>query len=127
MKELRLVKIILRIGIFGTFLGHGVLALTVHPQWIPFLTVFGISVDDAMALMPLIGLLDLVVASTILFYPLKIVLFWAVFWTFLTALMRPVSGSDIWPFIERFSFWAAPMALLLLNGLPKKLSDLFTI
>jgi hypothetical protein len=127
MKELRLVKIILRIGIFGTFLGHGVLALSVHPQWIPFLTSVGISVEDAMTLMSLIGALDLVIATLVLFYPFKIILLWAVFWTFLTALMRPFSGMEIWPFIERFSFWAAPLALLLLNGSPKKLSDLFTI
>jgi len=50
----------------------------------------------------------------ILIKPLKPVLLWAVFWTFITALIRPIAGDPIWSFIERFANFAAPLALLYL-------------
>ncbi len=126
-KNLNLVKLILRIGISGTFLGHGILAIGINAIWYPFFTAVGIGIEDAKTLMPIIGVLDLFIAFIVLIYPIKIVLIWAIFWTFTTALMRPLSGTDIWPFIERFSFWAAPLALLVLNGIPKKLKDLLKV
>ena len=125
--ELKWVKLILRIGISGTFLGHGILAIGVNLVWLQFFTTIGISVETGKALMPVIGILDLIIAMVVLFWPIKIFLLWAIFWTFLTALMRPLSGTDIWPFIERFSFWAAPLDLLLLNGFPRKLNELFKV
>ena len=33
--------LILRIGVFGTFLGHGLVALQGNPAWIPYLTTVG--------------------------------------------------------------------------------------
>jgi len=125
--ELKWVKLILRVGISGTFLGHGILAVGVNIVWLPFFTTIGIGVEEGKILMPIIGVLDLLISIMVMFRPIKAILIWAIFWTFLTALMRPLSGTDIWPFIERFSFWAAPMALLVLNGLPRKLNDLFKV
>lgn len=125
--KLKLAKLILRLGIAGTFLGHGYLAMQVQSSWIPFLITVGFDTNQAIILMPIIGALDIAIAITTLLYPIKIVLIWAVIWAFSTALMRPLSGMEIWPFIERSSFWAAPLALLLMNNLPKKFSDLFRI
>ena len=115
----------LRIAVFGAFLGHGVFALLVKQSWIPYFNAVGISNATAITLLPLIGILDILVAISVLVKPLRGVLIWAVFWAFLTALIRPISGEPIWDFVERAANWAAPLALLYLKGFPKKLKDIF--
>jgi hypothetical protein len=116
------VEWILRIGIFGSFLGHGVFALGIKEGWIPYFTAVGFSESSAVTLLPLIGAMDVVIAFLVLFMPLRIILAWAAFWGFLTALMRPIAGEPIWDFVERWANWAAPLALLYLQGLPKKMN-----
>ncbi|HLC22438.1 MAG TPA: hypothetical protein VJJ79_01560 [Candidatus Nanoarchaeia archaeon] len=127
MKKLLSPEWLLRIGVFGTFLGHGIFALQVKESWIPLLTTFGFSDATATTLLPFIGSMDIVVAFFALFWPLRIVLMWATFWGFATALIRPIAGQPIWEFVERTANWAAPFALLLIQGWPKKLKDLFTV
>ena len=119
-------EIILRIGIFGTFLGHGIFALSVKKNWIPYFASVGISQSGATFLMPFIGGMDVLVAFFVLFRPYKFILVWASLWAFVTALIRPLSGEPIWDFIERWANWAAPLALLSLRGFPKKLRELFS-
>ena len=53
---------ILRLGIFGTFLGHGVFALGAKAGWLPYFASVGIGESTANILMPMIGSLDLLVA-----------------------------------------------------------------
>lgn len=116
---------ILRIGVFGSFLGHGIFALQGKKNWIPYFASVGIGENAAQTLLPLIGTLDVMVALLVLFYPLRLVLVWASFWGFLTALIRPISGEPIWDFVERWANWAAPLALLALQGFPRNLKELF--
>ncbi|MBI2142584.1 hypothetical protein HYU15_03825 [Candidatus Woesearchaeota archaeon] len=116
MKEATKQEWILRVGIFGTFLGHGVFALQGK---------HGFSEATAASLLPMIGVLDITVAVLALLWPIRIVLIWAAFWGFSTALIRPISGEPIWDFVERTANWAAPLALLVIEGLPKKIKDLF--
>ena len=116
---------VLRLGVFGTFLGHGVFALLDKQAWIKYFLAVGISEPTAQTLLPLIGIADVLVAVFVLFKPLRIVLGWAVFWAFITALIRPISGEPIWDFIERSANFMAPLALLILYSLPKKLKDWF--
>jgi hypothetical protein len=123
MKELKKVEWILRVGVFGSFLGHGVFALQAKQGWIPYFTSVGITESLANTLLPLIGIMDVAVALMALFWPIRLVLGWAAFWGMLTALIRPVSGEPIWDFIERWANWAAPLALLYLRGLPKKAKE----
>jgi len=78
-------------------------------------------------LLPLIGIMDIGIAILALVKPFKIVILWATIWAFITALIRPITGDPIWDFIERTANWAAPLALLTLKGLPKKLKDLWKI
>ena len=119
------VKWILRLGIFATFLGHGMFAFYVKSSWIVYLTSLGFSENQAIQLMPFIGILDFVVALFALLKPLRIVLIWAFLWAFLTALVRPLAGESIWDFVERGANWATPLALLFLQGLPKRFKDLW--
>lgn len=122
-----LFHIVLRLGIFGTFLGHGIFALSVRPDWIPFLTTVGFSVESATSVMVLIGALDIMVAITILVLPLRIVLIWAAIWAFSAAIIRPLSGAHILDFVERSANWTLPLVLLFLQGFPKNTKDLFSI
>ena len=118
---------ILSIGIFLTCIGHGIFALGVKYEWIPFLTTVGFSQSTAIEIMPFIGLLDIFVAWMVLLYPIRIIIAWAFLWALATALIRPISGYEIWEFIERGANWAMPLALLFHKGFPRKLRSWFTI
>jgi len=102
---------VLRIGVFGTFMGHGLLAISVNPSWIPYLATVGIDPEQAKILLPVIGSLDLLIALWVLIKPNKYVVAWAVFWALSTAIIRPLSGELFLAFIERAANWAAPLAL----------------
>ncbi len=119
------VKWVLRIGVAGTFAGHGLYALMARPSWVPYLMTLGFSSEMALKIMPVIGVIDLLVALMALFKPLRIVFLWAAVWAFLAATIRPLSGESILEFVERAALWAAPLAYLFLVGFPRTLSDLF--
>lgn len=118
--EISSTELIARIGVFGTFIGHGIVAIGVNQKWIPLLTSFDFTRDQAIFLMPFIGVLDIIVAVIILLYPIRIVLFWALFWAFLTALSRPISGDSFLEFFERSSNWALPLVLFTMRYYQKK-------
>lgn len=108
-------ELIARIGVFGTFLGHGIVAMGVNPKWIPLLTSVGFSVDQAVFLMPIIGAMDIIIAVIALLYPMRGILVWAVIWAFLTALSRPLSGEHFVEFVERAANWCLPLTLLVMS------------
>jgi hypothetical protein len=118
---------ILRIGVFGTFLGHGILAYQVKPGWIPYLTGLGITKATAAVLMKGIGVSDLFVAFFSLLKPVRILLLWATFWAFSTAVIRPLTGEAMLDCIERTANWSIPLALLTLHGFPNSLRSLWRI
>lgn len=108
------ISLILRIAIFGEFLGHGMLAIGMKKDWIGWLVqLFGITPDLAGTIVFIIGCLDIFVAFSILIKPMKWILVWATFWGFATALVRPIVGMPIWDFVERWANWGAPLALYL--------------
>lgn len=120
MNNSKIIQWILRIAIFGEFLGHSIFALQGKKEWIGWIQqLIGVEVGLATQLLFLIGLLDLSVAVFVLIRPIRIVLLWATFWGFWTALLRPIVGEPIWDFIERSTNWGAPLALLFLLGWPK--------
>lgn len=120
MNNAKILEWVLRISIAGEFVGHGVFALQGKADWIKWFAKFGVE-DAGLAaqLLVLIGIMDLAIALVVLARPVRIVLLWAVFWGFWTALLRPLVGMPIWDFIERWANWGAPLALLLLIGWPK--------
>lgn len=109
---MNVVQWILRIGIAGTFLGHGIFALQVKESWIHLITAFGFSIDVAKIMMPIFGIIDMVIVILVLVKPFRIVLIYAAFWAFLTALARPIAGMPILDFGEKSANWAASLALL---------------
>ncbi|MEK7502116.1 MAG: hypothetical protein AAB609_01160 [Patescibacteria group bacterium] len=117
---------VLRISVAGEFIGHGMLALQGKKQWVGWISQLT-TADTGLAtqILLLIGISDLIVALFVLLRPIKIVLLWATFWGFWTAILRPIVGESIWDFVERFANIGAPLALLLVKGFPKNLRDLF--
>lgn len=118
---------ILRLAVCGTFLSHGLFALHIKESWIPLVTSFGFSVTAAITLLPIIGLMDILVAVMALVRPVRAVLIWATLWAFVAALSRVTAGLPLAEFFERTANWAAPLVLLLLHGLPKTSGALFRV
>ncbi|MCB9195196.1 MAG: hypothetical protein H6598_03140 [Flavobacteriales bacterium] len=117
------IEYLLRFAVFGVFLGHGYFAFTVKEHWISYLEAVGFSYNTSIEIMPYIGILDFFVAGIILLYPIRVVVLWAAIWALATATVRPISGEPIWDFVERAANWGAPLALLLLLGIPQNLKD----
>jgi hypothetical protein len=113
-KSFQIISWVLKIGVFGIFLGHGIYAIQVNQAWIPYLEKVGFSNNISNQIMPYIGYLDIIVAVSVLIKPIRFILIWAIFWAFLTALMRPIAGGSILDFVERAGNWATPLALLLI-------------
>lgn len=102
----------LRIGVAGEFLGHGLLAIGKKPDWIKWMTqLTPFDAQTASTLIVIIGIVDVLVALTVLFRPIQWVLIYATIWGFWTALVRPLVGVGWLDFIERFANWGAPLAL----------------
>lgn len=103
---------VLRIAVFGEFLGHGVLAVQGKAQWVKWFSTFGISnPDTATTLLFVVGLMDIALAILVLARPVPAALLWMTAWGFWTALLRPIVGEPVWDFVERSSNWGAPLAL----------------
>ena len=115
---------VLRLAVAGEFLGHGIFALQGKAQWIGWIgRILGTTPDTAAQLLMFVGWADITVAVIVLFHPIRIVLLWAAFWGFWTALVRPIVGEPVWDFVERWANWGAPLALLLLRGWPKSIRE----
>lgn len=120
MEQSKKIEWILRISVAGEFIGHGMLALGGKADWIKWISqMTSVEAGTAATLLTLIGLFDLLIALIVLLRPIKAALLWAAFWGFWTALVRPLVGVGWYDFIERFTNWGAPLALLLLLGWPK--------
>jgi hypothetical protein len=103
---------ILRVGVAGEFLGHGLLGIGGKKDWVGWIVqLIHVSPDTATTLVILIGAMDIALAILVLVKPIRPILLWMTFWGFWTALVRPLVGVGWLDFIERFANWAAPLAL----------------
>jgi len=115
---------LLRIGLFVLFFSHGMLALLGNPQFIDLIlgsvwNLFGISMREALAtqVLQFIGIVDIVVAISLLIRPWKYVLYWMAFWGLLTAFSR-ITAMGWWTYFEillRISHILAPLVILEIN------------
>ena len=112
MSNQKKIEWILRIGIAGEFLGHGVFALQGKAAWIEWTQqLSGMGLEAATTFIFIVGIVDVLLALLVITKPIKPLLLWMAFWGFWTALVRPLVGEPVWDFIERFANWAAPLAL----------------
>lgn len=119
-------RAVLQIGTALTFTGHGLVALSGKEKWLEYVQILPIPEAITSHVLMVIGIMDLLVAITILIKPLRYVVLWAFCWALLTALARPLAGEGWLPFVERGANWAAPLALYLLErfkAVPQKHSE----
>jgi hypothetical protein len=119
----RKVHWVLRIGAGMCFIGHGAFGIITKAEWLPFFAIVGISPDVAYALMPFIGLVDIAAGVALLFAPVPAVLVYMSAWALWTALLRPLSGDNVWETLERAGNYGVPFAFLLLAGGREALRD----
>ena len=118
---------ILRVAVFGEFLGHGVFAWQLKPRFLEMLAAMtGIAGSLANTLMKVVGAFDIFVAFLVLVKPIRVILVWGALWGLLTAVARPIAGDPIWDFVERWPNWGVPLALLYVRGLPKTSKEWFS-
>ena len=125
MKKRDWLEWVLRLGVAGEFLGHGVFALQGKEGWFKYFEPFGITDEQTMVtILLVVGVIDLLVVLSVLFKPMRFVLLWAAIWGLWTAGLRwPIGPDPIWDFFERWANWATPLALLLYYGWPKKMKE----
>jgi hypothetical protein len=105
------------------FIGHGAFGIITKPDWVPFFAVVGIPERMAYVLMPLVGAVDIAAGVAILLAPAPGVLVYMAVWGLWTALLRPLSGDNIWETLERAGNYGVPFAFLLLAGGREALRD----
>ncbi len=111
---------ILRVGVAGEFIGHGVFAIQGKEAWIGWTQqILGVDVGVASSIILAVGVLDVLLGILVLIKPVRPVLLWMALWGLWTALIRPIVGEPIWDFIERWANWAAPLALFYVYKLDK--------
>ena len=117
-------ELVLRIGVFGVFLGHGIFALEGKQTFVEMIQIM-VPVDGATAtsLLFAVGVVDIVVAFSVLVKPQRFVLIYATAWAFITALARVTAGDPVWDFVERAANWAVPLALLLYIQFKAKIKE----
>jgi hypothetical protein len=109
---------LLRVGVAGEFIGHGLLAVLGKADWVGWISqMIHVDTPTATTLLLLIGIADVLMALIVLFKPIRPLLLWMAVWGFWTALVRPLvahpafGGTSTLDFVERFANWAAPLAL----------------
>lgn len=112
MENDKKIEWLLRIGVAGEFIGHGLLAVEGKADWVGWISqLTHVDTQTATTLLLIIGALDVIMALIILVKPIRPLLLWMAFWGFWTALVRPLVGMSWLDFVERSANWAAPLAL----------------
>lgn len=115
----------LRIGAAACFIGHGAFGIITKEAWVAYFAVVGIPRDAALALMPVVGTVDIAMGVALLVSPRPIVLLYMVVWALWTALLRPLAGETPFETMERGGNYGVPLALLLLVGWPRTWREWF--
>jgi hypothetical protein len=119
------VHFLLRAGVLGCFVGHGVWGVLGKTAWLAFFQVFFVPESVAVHLMPVVGALDIAIGLWAFFAPMRSVLAWAAFWALFTACLRPSAGMGMSEFFERAGNYGIPLAFLAMARRPTTLRDWF--
>jgi hypothetical protein len=103
---------LLRLAVFGEFVGHGAFGVLTKQGWVPYFGVYGIPEAWAWKLMPLVGSVDIFLGTLTLIAPIRAALFYMAVWGFFTATLRPFAGEGWWEFFERSYNFGIPFLML---------------
>ena len=115
---------LLRIGAALCFIGHGAFGFITKAAWLPYFGVVHIPESWAWRLMPLVGAVDVMAATAVLYAPRTLPLLYMVVWASWTALLRPLAGESAWEALERAGNYGVPLALIVLTGRPRSWREL---
>jgi hypothetical protein len=102
---------LLRIATAAALIGHGGFGWAMaKPQWIGYAAAAGLA--PTPGLLAAIGLFECALGLAVLVRPAPAVLLFVVAWKIGTELLRPLAGEPVWEFVERWSNYTAPLALL---------------
>lgn len=118
---------ILQIASGMCFIGHGAFGIITKKIWLNYFAVFGIGPGLGNQLMPWVGVSDILIGLSLLFYPTRAALLWLVIWGAITALLRPLSGEPFAEALERAGNCGAPLVLLVLFGMGGSVKGWFTV
>jgi hypothetical protein len=99
-------ELALRLGVLCCFVGHGVQALAMRPDWQPFL--FGLP----LGWMIVVGALDVLMGILAFATRSRAVLAWCAAWGLFTALLRPLVGLSFVEVLVRAGNYGPALALL---------------
>jgi len=106
---------VLRIAAAMCFIGHGAFGIIGKPAWLVYLGVAGISREQGLVLMPVIGVMDILLGLSVLIRPTKAALAYMTLWAVWTASLRPLAGQGFSEFVERAGNYGVPLALLVIG------------
>lgn len=112
----RYIHYTLRIAVAMCFIGHGAFGIITKPIWCNYFAVFGIGKEFAYKIMPVVGSIDILLGIIMIFYPVRAILIYLIFWGLATASLRPLSGEHFAELIERAGNFGVPLALLIFVG-----------
>lgn len=128
-RRLTTLEWILRFATAGAFIGHGAYGVFMRKAgWYPFLAQFGFGRDavDAQALIVWVGGFEMLLGLLALIAPFRALLLFMFVWKMATEFIwYPIVGLPAWEFVERWSNYVAPLALLLARGWPRTFRDWF--
>jgi hypothetical protein len=112
---------LLRIATAGTLVGHGGFGWAMAKRdWLGYFAALGVGpavVNDA-SLMAAVGLFEVALGLLVLARSAPALLLFVVAWKLGTEALRPLTGEPLWEFVERWSNYTAPLALLYVRGWP---------
>lgn len=103
---------LLRVAFAMCFIGHGAFGILRKVDWLPFFSQFGIDAPLAMALMPVVGVVDITIGLLALVLPIRAVFVYGAAWCLFTAALRPMTGLGVAEFLERAGNYGIPLAVL---------------
>ncbi len=120
---------ILRLATAGAFIGHGAYgAIMEKPGWYPFFAELGISraTVDERSLLLWVGGVEMLLGALALVLPVRALLLVLVAWKMGTEfLWYPLADKPAWEFVERWSNYVAPLALIVVRGWPRSVRAWF--
>jgi len=128
MNSSKKIEWLLRIGLAGSFIGHGAFALQGKETWLKWIMDFtGFDPILAGKVLLMIGIVDVIVGILLILLPLRIIILWVIIWTGWTAIMRilPFIGDPIWELLEKIIGPMSAIALLLVRGFPRTMKEWF--
>jgi hypothetical protein len=108
---------LLRLATAATLIGHGGFgAAMAKSEWLGYAAAAGLA--GSPELTRAVGLFEIALGLLVLARPAPALLLFVVVWKLGTELLRPLAGEPWWEFVERWSNYTAPLALLWLRGWP---------